>query len=87
MRLIGTLTHIENEFSVISKSKPWSFLEIDFIQASTTALLHVHHCKMCSQLAMSKPQLSATFVLIELSIGEEVQCGHKNNNFDLAAFT
>jgi hypothetical protein len=77
MRLIGTLTHIENEFSVISKSKPWSFLEIDFIHASTTAFLHVHHCKMCSQPAMSKPQLSTTFVLIELSIGEEVQCGHK----------
>jgi hypothetical protein len=30
-------------FSVISKSKPWSFLEIDFIHASTTAFLHVRH--------------------------------------------
>jgi hypothetical protein len=59
-------------FLVISKSKPWSFFEIDFIHASTTALLHVHHCKMCSQPATSKPQLSTTFVLIELSNDEEV---------------
>ena len=70
LRLIGTLTHFKNEFSIISKSKPWRFLEIDLIHAATTALLHVDHCKMCSQLAMSKPQLSTTFVLIELSIDE-----------------
>jgi hypothetical protein len=79
MWLIGTLTNFKNEFSIISKSKPWSwsFLEIDFIHAATTAFLHVHHCEMCSQPAMSKPQLSTTFVLIELSIDEEVQCADK----------
>jgi hypothetical protein len=76
MRLIRTLTHFKNEFSTISKSKPWSFLEIDSIHAATNALLHVHHWEICSQQCQ-KPQLSTTFVLIELSIDKEVQRGDK----------
>jgi hypothetical protein len=77
MWLIGTLTNFKNKFSIISKSLGAFWKSISFMLQQMLSYMYIIAKCAASLQCPNHMQLPTTFVLIELSIDEEVQCGDK----------